>query len=214
MMTYLNSLTPKRNKVAKYLVTRNMVRIFTVLNKAGAGRTKIKVMKKLFLVVALGLSFLGKSQTYSLAIYQQEDTLGVISQSLIPGQQDILFAFPTMSKSLVQAFASVHNLKVTPITEHVYNSVIQNPILLTSTNVESPKSHTVKNLTAGQHLILAGKNQNASIAVGVIGGIISGLLVTDNPEAAGIVAGMSSVVAIGLNISSNNHITKAGKKLK
>tara|TARA_R110000803_G_scaffold204887_2_gene271225 strand:- start:161 stop:682 length:522 start_codon:yes stop_codon:yes gene_type:complete len=173
-------------------------------------------MKKLVLFIALSLSFLSKAQTYSFAIYQQEDTLGVISQSLIPGQQDILFVFPTTFQSVAQAFALVHNLKIAPITEHVYNSafgnnLINNPIT-NSYRYSNPP--VIKNLTAGQHLILAGQRQNIAIAVGIVGGIFSGLLVTENPEAAGIVAGISSVVAIGLNISSNNHITKAGKKLK
>jgi len=169
-------------------------------------------MKKLVLFLMLGLGFLSKAQTYSFAIYQQEDTLGVVSQSLIPGEKDILFVLPTTSKPMAQAFATAHHLKITPITEYVYNSAYKSNTIRTSIKVN--KAPSIKHLTPGQHLVLAGQYQNASIAVGVIGGVVSGLLINKNPEAAGVVAGVSSLVALGLNISSNNHITLAGKKLK
>ena len=70
-----------------------------------------------------------------------------------------------------------------------------------------------RELTSGEYLEQAGMLNNGAIALSIVGGVVSILTVGSAPVAAGVIMGVTSVIAGGMQIAANNYLVRAGRKL-
>jgi hypothetical protein len=78
-----------------------------------------------------------------------------------------------------------------------------------------PLEQPAGSLSAGDHLVRSGRLRNASIAVAIIGGGLAGLLSSQGDDATAglIIGGATTVATLTLQVSANQQVIKAGRKL-
>jgi len=74
-------------------------------------------------------------------------------------------------------------------------------------------SFSSRKLTPGEYLEQAGMLNNGAITISIVGGVVSILTVGSAPVAAGVIMGVTSVIAGGMRIAANNCLVRAGKEL-
>jgi hypothetical protein len=90
-------------------------------------------------------------------------------------------------------------------------------LVATETSAQATLPATPQEPSAGLLLEKAGKQKNAAILVGLLGGLMAGAVAatdSDNAMAAAGLGGAMLVGSIGISVSANGKLRQAGKRLQ